>query len=63
MTKDIAKLVAEMEINLEDLKLSNEIISGIQAGIINRDELLNFLENSNLPPKVISKLYKQAEEL
>ena len=52
-----------MEINLEDPKLSNEIISGIQAGIINRDELLNFLENSNLPPKVISKLYKQAEEL
>ena len=63
MTKDITKLVAEMEINLEDPKLSNEIISGIQAGIINRDELLNFLENSNLPPKVISKLYKQAEEL
>ncbi|MDK8117509.1 hypothetical protein QP705_09935 [Limosilactobacillus reuteri] len=62
-TKDIAKMVAEMEINLEDPKLSNEIISGIQAGMINRDELLNFLENSNLPPKVISKLYKQAEEL
>lgn len=62
-TKDIAKMVAEMEINVEDPKLSNEVTSGIQAGMINRDELLNFLENSNLPPKVISKLYKQAEEL
>ena len=62
-TKDIAKLVSEMEINLEEPKLSSEIVSGIQVGSINRDELLNFLENSNLPPKVISKLYKQAEEL
>lgn len=52
-----------MEINLEEPKLSSEIVSGIQVGSINRDELLNFLENSNLPPKVISKLYKQAEEL
>lgn len=62
-TKDIAELVSEMEINLEDPKLSSEIISGIQAGKINRDELLDFLENSNLPPKVISKLYKQVEEI
>ncbi len=62
-TKDIAKLVSEMEINLEEPKLSSEIVSGIQAGSINRDELLDFLENSNFPPKVISKLYKQAEEI
>lgn len=62
-TKNIAKLVSEMEINLEAPKLSSEIISGIQVGKINRDELLDFLENSNLPPKVISKLYKQVEEI
>ncbi|KEK16617.1 hypothetical protein HQ33_05675 [Limosilactobacillus reuteri] len=62
-TKDIAELVSEMEINLDDPKLSSEIISGIKTGSINRDELLNFLESSNLPPKVISKLYKQVEEL
>ncbi|MCC4344420.1 hypothetical protein QSJ16_01920 [Limosilactobacillus reuteri] len=62
-TKDIAELVSEMEINLDDPKLSSEIISGIKTGSISRDELLNFLESSNLPPKVISKLYKQVEEL
>lgn len=62
-TKDIAELVPEMEINLDDPKLSSEIISGIKTGSISRDELLNFLESSNLPPKVISKLYKQVEEL
>lgn len=62
-TKNIAKLVSEMEINLKAPKLSSEIISGIQVGKINRDELLDFLENSNLPPKVISKLYKQVEEI
>ena len=62
-TKDIAELFSEMEINLDDPKLSSEIIGGIKAGSINRDELLNFLESSNLPPKVISKLYKQVEKL
>ncbi|MBB1100022.1 hypothetical protein H5R88_07920 [Limosilactobacillus sp. WF-MT5-A] len=61
--KGIAELVSEMEINLEDPKLSSEVISEVQAGRINRDELLSFLESSNLPPKVISKLYKQVEEL